>query len=134
MLQRVIDSSVAVEYLLKTKVGLSVAGTIERTDVLLAPDIIVAEIMSVLRRQVGRKELQESRALLALDDLVWWPIERVPSRSLLRFSWQFRHNVTAYDSVYVGLARQLDIPLLTADGRLARAPRLGITLEHIRMG
>lgn len=134
MLQRVIDSSVAVEYLLKTKVGLSVAGTIERTDVLLAPDIIDAEIMSVLRRQVGRKELQESRALLALDDLVWWPIERVPSRSLLRFSWQFRHNVTAYDSVYVGLARQLDIPLLTADGRLARAPRLGITLEHIRMG
>ena len=36
-------------------------------------------------------------------------------------SWELRHNVGAYDALYVALAEALDAPLLTADGRLAAA-------------
>jgi predicted nucleic acid-binding protein len=32
-----------------------------------------------------------------------------------------RHNLTAYDAVYVALAEMLDAPLLTRDRRLAAA-------------
>ena len=131
MPQRVIDASVAVEYLLRTQLGLTVADTIEQTSVLHAPDIIDVEFLSTMRRLVGRGELYEFRALEALDDLTWWPIERISSQSLLRHSWQYRHNVTTYDALYVSAARRLGIPLLTADGRLARAPKLGITIEHV---
>lgn len=131
MLQRVIDASVSVEYLLKTRLGLAVADTIEQSDILHAPDIIDVEVMSALRRLVGQGELAEDRALLALDDMAWWPIERIPSRELMRHGWRYRHNVSAYDAVYVAAARQLGVPLLTADARLTRAPGLEIAIENV---
>jgi predicted nucleic acid-binding protein len=34
---------------------------------------------------------------------------------------ELRHNLTAYDAVYVALAEALDAPLLTCDRRLAAA-------------
>ncbi len=39
-----------------------------------------------------------------------------------------RENLTVADAVYVVLARHVDGPLLTGDRRLARAPKLGITV------
>jgi predicted nucleic acid-binding protein len=33
-----------------------------------------------------------------------------------------RHNVTAYDAMYVALAEALDLPLLTDDGKFAGTP------------
>ena len=48
-------------------------------------------------------------------------------------SERHHRNVTAYDAFYVAAASALDAPLLTADGRLARAPGLGITIQHIRI-
>lgn len=132
MNQYVIDASVAIEYLLRTALGLSVSDMLERATALHAPELIDVEVMSVLRRLVNKGELPESRALLALDDLVWWPIERIPSRLLVRHGWQHRQNVSAYDSLYVAAARLLDVPLLTADARLSRAPNLEITIQNIR--
>ena len=132
MNQYVIDASVAIEYLLRTALGLSVSDMLERATALHAPELIDVEVMSVLRRLVNKGELPESRALLALDDLVWWPIERIPSRLLVRHGWRHRQNVSAYDSLYVAAARLLDVPLLTADARLSRAPNLEITIHNIR--
>ena len=132
MNQYVIDASVAVEYLLKTALGLAAANIIEQASALHAPEFIDVEVMSVLRRLVARDEVPEERALLALDDLVWWPIERIPTRTLVRHGWQHRQNVSAYDAIYVAAARALEIPLLTADVRLSRAPNLGITIQTLR--
>jgi predicted nucleic acid-binding protein len=56
-----------------------------------------------------------------------------PSSALLRDQWKLRHNVSAYDSAYVVLARRFDAPLLTTDGRLARAATaLGVEVKHVR--
>jgi len=41
-----------------------------------------------------------------------------PTTLLLRRVWELRHNLTAYDAVYVALAEVLDAPLLTRDRRL----------------
>ena len=87
----------------------------------------------MLRRAVLTQRLAEGRALMALEDLLRWPVERIPSRALAPMTWQYHQNVTAYDAFYVAAANALEAPLLTADGRLARAPGLGITIQHIRM-
>lgn len=45
--------------------------------------------------------------------------------------WELRHNLTPYDASYVALAETLDVTLLTADGRLARAPSLRCEVELV---
>ena len=128
----VVDASVAVEYLLRTPLGLSIAETLEDA-ALAAPDLIDAEVVSVLRRAVLTQRLAEGRALMALEDLLRWPVERIPSRALAPMTWQHHQNVTAYDAFYVAAAEVLKVPLLTADGRLARAPGLGIAVQYFRL-
>jgi len=129
----VIDASAAAEYLLRTKLGLKITGVIEGAD-LIAPELLDVEVMSVLRRAVLQGRLDERRASLALEDLNAWHLERVPHVELIREAWRHRRNVSAYDSFYVALARAYDVPLLTADGPLSRASRLGIVVQNIRIG
>ena len=133
MTRYVVDASVAVEYLLRTPVGESVAELLEGA-VLLAPELMDAEVLSVLRRAVLHGHLAETRALLAVDDLVHWPVERIPHRTLAPLAWQYHNNLSAYDAFYVATARTHDLPLLTTDARLTRAPGLDIAVQYVRMG
>ena len=133
MTRYVIDASVAVEYLLKTPIGLALAELVKRAS-LIAPELLDAEVLSALRRAALSGRLEEGRALAALDDLAVWPVDRLPNRTLARLAWRHLHNVSAYDALYVAAARAHDATLLTADGRLSRAPRLGIVVQHVRMG
>lgn len=89
---------------------------------LQAPELINAELLSVLRRLVLAQKLLESHALQALATASRLGLRRHPSRSLWPRAWELRANLSAYDALYVALAEQLDAPLLTADARLARAP------------
>ena len=133
MTRCVLDASVAVEYLLRTPLGLTVAAMLESA-ALAAPELLDAEALSVLRRAVLQGRLVESRARLAVDDLVHWPIERIPHRTLAPIAWQYHRNLSAYDVLYVAAARAFDVPLLTAYGRLSRAPGLDIAVQYVRMG
>jgi predicted nucleic acid-binding protein len=90
------------------------------------------EVLSVFRRAVFRQQLTEQRALRAIEDLMDWPIDRIPHRSLVWAAWQHRNNVSAYDAFYVAAARLSASSLITADGPLARAPLLGIVVENVR--
>jgi predicted nucleic acid-binding protein len=127
----VVDASAAAEYLLRTSLGLKVANIIEG-GFLLAPELLDVEVLSVFRRAVLRRQLNEQRALRAIEDLMDWPIDRIPHRSLVWVAWQHRNNLSAYDAFYVAAARLSDAPLITADGPLARAPSLGILVENVR--
>lgn len=128
----VIDASAATEYLLRTPLGLRVATAIEDAS-LIAPELLDVEVLSVLRRAVLRREITEQRAVLAIEDLVDWSIDRIPHKPLIWLAWQNRNNVSAYDAFYVAAARISDAPLLTADGPLSRAPKLGISIENVRL-
>ena len=59
--------------------------------------------------------------LAALTDLVDFPLRRYPHDFLPPRVGDLRHNLTAYDAVYVALAEALDATLLTRDRRLAAA-------------
>ena len=132
MTRYVIDASAAVEYLLKTQLGKSIAAATEHS-VLVAPELMDVEVVAVLRRAVLREELSEDRALVALDDLTGWPVERISHRALAKSAWRHRHNLTAYDGFYVATARAWGAELLTVDGPLSRAPRLDITVHNVRL-
>ena len=126
----VIDASIAVEYLLKTPRGVRVADLVDSA-VLVAPEMMDAEVLSVLRRAVLNQHIEESQALTVLSELTEWEVERISHRHLVRLAWQHRHNVSAYDALYVAVARVYGLPLLTADGRLAHAPELEITVLNV---
>ena len=114
----VIDASVLVDALL-------VAGParerLANTN-LQAPELIDAELLSVLRRLVLSDKLPEGHALQALATAERLGLRRHPSRCLWPRAWELRTNLSAYDALYVALAEQLDAPLLSADARLARTP------------
>jgi predicted nucleic acid-binding protein len=128
----VIDASAAAEYLLHTSLGLRVAELIDDAE-LAAPELLDVEILSVLRRAVLKKRLDEKRALLTIEDLAGWDVERISHSILLHEAWRHRHNISAYDAFYVSAARIYDAPLLTADGPLSKAPGLGLIVQNIRL-
>jgi predicted nucleic acid-binding protein len=99
---------------------------------LVAPELLDVEVLSVLRRAVRKREIDATRAEEALVDLATWDVERISHRRLWRAAWELRQNVSGYDSFYVATALLFSAPLLTADGPLARAPRLGIVVQNLR--
>ncbi|MDE0579373.1 MAG: type II toxin-antitoxin system VapC family toxin [Acidimicrobiia bacterium] len=128
----VIDASAAVEYLLRTPLGITITDTVEGAS-LASPELLDPEVMSVLRRAVLTGRLEEARAVMALSDLAIWPMDRISHRTLALSAWEHYSNVSAYDAFYVAAARAMGVPLLTADGRLARSTGLDITVHHIRI-
>jgi predicted nucleic acid-binding protein len=133
VIRLVIDASAAAEYLLRTPLGQKLESLIEEA-FLLAPALLDAEVLSALRRALLQGRLEEHRARLALQDLSDWQVDRIPHTVLLREAWKHRHNVSAYDALYVAVAGLYEAPLLTADGPLSRAPGLGIVVQNIRSG
>jgi len=89
---------------------------------LVAPELIDLETTSVIRGQTRAGRLDLRRAGLALADLVELPLRRAPHRPLLARCWELREGLTVGAAAYVALAELLDVVLLTADGRLAKAP------------
>ena len=131
MTRYVVDASVAVEFLLKTNLGKTLAPLMD-SSLLTAPELMDAEVLAVFRRAVLKGHLGERRAKIAVEDLITWPVERIPHRILADSAWEHRHNLSAYDSLYVAAARLYGVPLLTADGPLSRAPGIGVPVHNVR--
>jgi predicted nucleic acid-binding protein len=96
---------------------------------LVAPELLDLEVASALRKLVAARSLSARRARLALDDLLDLRCQRAPHRPLLGRLWELRGNLTVYDAAYVALAEHLEVVLVTADRRLARAPRVRCAVE-----
>ena len=99
---------------------------------LAAPDLVDVETVAVLRKRWLAGDLSDRRFAAAIDDLEDLDLDRYPTLPLMRRTFDLRANVTAYDATYVALAEHLRCPLLTADGRLADAPRITCTVEVLR--
>jgi predicted nucleic acid-binding protein len=119
----VVDASALIEALLRTRSGAAVEQRLFVPDLTLhAPHLIDIETPQVLRRYALSGEIDDAHGRAALTDLADFPIRRYPHDFLLPRAWELRHNLTAYDAVYVALAEALDATLLTRDRRLAVAP------------
>ena len=118
----VVDASVLAPALAEDGPSGDLARARLRGEELAAPELVDLEVAAVLRRFLTRGLVDGRRAQLALGDLVAMPLQRAAHLDLLPRVWALRDNLTPYDAAYVALAEQLDVPLLTADARLAGAP------------
>lgn len=88
---------------------------------LQAPDLILPELGSVLRKAMLRGRISEATAEDTLTRFLDFQVPVVPSQGLvaLAFSIARARNASVYDGIYVALAAISQWPLLTADERLA---------------
>ncbi|WP_151526987.1 type II toxin-antitoxin system VapC family toxin [Serinicoccus kebangsaanensis] len=129
----VLDASAAVDLLLRR----GAVGSIEdlvRAQQVATTELLVAEVLQVLRRFAARGELTEARAAEAVDDLLDLVLHFYPVTPLARRMWALRGAVSAYDAAYVALATGLDATLVTTDRRLARTAALHCTVADLRTG
>jgi predicted nucleic acid-binding protein len=83
------------------------------------PHLLDLEVVHVLRRYEAAQVINAQRGQDAVDDLTAWRVTRYSHDLFLARIWALRHNLTAYDTAYVGLAETPKVPLVTCDTRLA---------------
>jgi predicted nucleic acid-binding protein len=122
--EAVLDASVVVR-------GFTSAGSanellrdvIRRATFAHAPDLLVAEVANALTIMVRtqRSSLEATQSQLRLLDAT--PIELHPGMTLAPGALELAATtgLSAYDAFYAVLASALDVPLVTADRRLAAA-------------
>lgn len=125
----VLDASAFLKLLAPTRPDPPFDRRIEQADSLHAPHLVDVEVANGLRRAAAAGLIGADRAQDALLDLDDMPVVRYPHGALLSRAWELRTNLTAYDAVYVALAEVIEAPLVTCDGRLARAPGIHANVE-----
>lgn len=124
----VIDASAAVLGLMNDG---EARATLESESV-VCPHLADSEVVNALRSQVLRGDLDGVVAERMIDVWQRLGLERVGVSGLLGRVWELRDNLSAYDATYIALAEALESPLMTADGRLARAPGPRCTITVVR--
>jgi predicted nucleic acid-binding protein len=130
----VIDASVAAKWLFDEPESELADLLVSRGDLLLAPDLLYAEIGNVIWKRLGRGELDPARADVILDELLAAPVKIFPISSLMRETVRIAHHYrrTFYDASYLALAVQESCALITADLRLLNALRDTPMADHVR--
>jgi len=89
----------------------------------LVPDLFWVEIGNALWKLLRRKKISRETADSSLAMLDTLEIPTIPSHRLVPGALELaaQYDRTVYDSLYVALARESSIELITADERLANA-------------
>lgn len=130
----VVDTSGVVDFLLADGAAVEVESLLAAEGALAAPDLLVFEVLAVLRRIVLRGEIASQRARGAVEDLGDLAVDLFPSMALRERAWELRENLTAADALFVALAEQLGEPLATKDRALAAAARHHAQVEIVDLG
>lgn len=115
-----LDASAVIELLTRSDRAARIEALLD--DDLVAPDLLIPEVLRFLARHDRDRAVAERRARALFDlDLDYVPIwphgERI---------WELRVNLSPYDACYVTVAEVMGCPLLTTDRRLAAAPGLRV--------
>ena len=133
MNELVTDASALVYALtLETAAAAELRARLEKTDC-HAPHLVDAEFGQALRRHERLGQIDPDRALSALRTGRLLVQNRYPHDGLFgELAWSLRKNLSFYDALYVALAAALQVPLLTADVRLAGTPGLPCEVDLIK--
>lgn len=90
------------------------------SDVVLAPDLMLAESANVLLRKQRRGELSSEEAKTIIKAIASLPVRIEPHAPLLvaAASMADAHNLTVYDALYLALSERHGARLMTHDDRL----------------
>ena len=123
----VLDASVALALSLEEPRAAAAARLIALQAVgrarLVAPPLFDVECASGFVKAVRRGRLQAETCSAALIRTLRLPVERLqsPASAFEALGLALQYGISAYDAVYVALAAEERLPLVTADARLVRA-------------
>ncbi|MBU9211625.1 type II toxin-antitoxin system VapC family toxin [Burkholderia multivorans] len=95
------------------------------SDVVLAPDLMLAESANVLLRKQRRGELSSGEVVEIIEAIASLPVRIEPHAPLLvaAFSLADTHDLTVYDALYLALAERHGARLMTCDDQLDRVAK-----------
>lgn len=125
----VVDTSAILGALAGRPLDADLSARLSEDGDLHAPYLIDVEMLHALRQLVSAGHLSEDRAEDVRTDFGELTIVRYPHQPLADRAWALRHNLTAYDAVFVALAEALEVPLVTCDRKLATAPGHSASVE-----
>ncbi len=120
-----VDATAIVDLLLGNEVGVAVRRRLAG-HALHAPAHLDAEVLSALGRLHRAGDLEAEDVESKLGDLATAPIQRHDLSDLLVGAWSRRHQVRLVDAVFVQLAVDRGLPLITTDTRLRAAPAVEV--------
>lgn len=129
----VLDTSAVVDFLLGEEAFEEVEALLAREGTGAVPDLVVFEVLAVLRRLVHQGGLSADRAGAAVADLGDVPLDYFPTLPLRGRAWELRESLTAADALFLALAEGLGEPLATKDTGLTAAARRG-GVEVVKLG
>lgn len=96
---------------------------------LCVPHLVDIEVASALlgRRRGGK--LSDAQLDDAWNSYLRLPLRRSEHLPILPRIRELHANLSAYDAAYVALAEAYEVPLVTSDGRIARAGRARCRVE-----
>ncbi len=126
-LELVVDACVIVDSLIGNERSLSADARMSGA-ILHAPTLIDFEVVSAIARleRSGTIITAEAAAAIALwqnNSVQHWETE-----PLIRHAWKMRGSIRISDAFYLSLAAALDLPLVTSDARLTKAPHPGVAV------
>ncbi|MBF6620789.1 MAG: type II toxin-antitoxin system VapC family toxin [Patulibacter sp.] len=123
----IVDASVLIEFAVGGPMRAAAVRELQGRP-LLAPELIDAEILHAVKGLERGGDVEADKATRFVQSLVHAPFLRVSHRPLLLDAWKLRHRLSAYDALYVALARRTGFPVVTCDRRWAAAGDLGVTV------
>ena len=126
----VLDASAAVRTVMEPNSPFRTA--LEAADLVIAPDLIVAEVCSAFRKYVRARVLSRVEAEASIEGALALVDKMEPLRELLAevLALAARSDSSVYDLFYLALARRTGATLLAADGAL-REVAVGMGIEVI---
>lgn len=119
----VVDASVVAKWFLPEIHSQAAERVLRSRKDLLAPDLVWAEVGSVLWKKVRRNEITVEEADGILKDFLRFPLQTYETKALLNTAWDLakRTAVNVYDALYLALAIGQSCHLVTADRRFYEA-------------
>jgi predicted nucleic acid-binding protein len=99
--------------------------------VFVAPHLIDPEFLHVMRRRILQRPDQAQQIERMMTNFRRLQIIRMEHEPLWQEAWRWRDNLSPYDAMYVAVAHHLDLPLVTADERLAAAAERWCTVRRL---
>jgi len=87
----------------------------------VAPRLLCYEVANALRSAVLQKRIEDKAGEKLLTYFLTLPIRYIDENFMEAYRIAIEVNISIYDAVYVWLARKERLPLLSLDGKLARA-------------
>ena len=132
-MELVVDASVAVMWFVPEPHSITAKEILTPNNTLHAPDLFRAEVVSVLCKKIQIKELKADEGREALSAFMQLPFQFHPMAELLipAFEIALESRQYVYDCVYLVLAVQLNIKMVTADRRFYKAIQKTDLRNHI---